>query len=114
LLFAVRAGALFAQKHGHKVLDRLHGQHFGPLVADDLFLFAALAAGTLLRRTGDDPLHALKMAGKFIAAGMLLAGARCLCDRCIVWLRACGSIRQRAAVHFTGDLFAGHTWLASQ
>jgi len=87
---------------------------FSPLVADDLFLFAALAASALLGRASDDLVDPFKMRWKFIAAGMLLAGARRLCRRCIARQCACGSIRQRPALHFASDLLTGHTWLVSE
>ena len=84
LFFALGTGALLAQKHGHIVLGRLHGQHFSPLVADDLFLFAALATSALLGRARDDLVDPFQMRWKLVAAGMLLAGARRLCRSCIV------------------------------
>jgi len=86
---AARAGALLALDHAHEVHRRLHAEHLGLVVADDLSLASALAALTLRGRADDDLFDPLQMAGQSVAprmrlvlapwrglAGLLLLGQR--------------------------------------
>ena len=64
------AGALLALDYLHEILGRLHVENFADFVADHLRDSAAVTALALLRRADNDLLHAGKIGGQCLAAGM--------------------------------------------
>src|ERR1035437_298220 len=88
LLDAARAGALLTHDASHKEFNRLHVEHFRNIVADNLGIATALAAGAKLGRAGDDLVDAFQMRRQFVAAGMILAGTPLLLCRLVALLIA--------------------------
>src|SRR6202044_1185165 len=71
LLLALLAGALLTLGDLDEILGWLHVENFADFVADHLRVSAAVAALALLRHAGNDLLHAGKIGGQRLAAGML-------------------------------------------